>query len=78
MTRVAAFALCLGGSTGAKFFLTLDYAMSAPGLHRELFVKFSRDFDDERRDGRGRWEMASEALFAPLSRQPNFPTISRA
>ncbi len=71
--RIAAFEPCLGGSTGAKFFLTLDYARPAPGLNRELFVKFSRDFDDARRDGRGRWEMASEARFAPLSRQPNFP-----
>jgi hypothetical protein len=63
---------CPGGSTGAKFYLTLEYAHADPGLHTCLFVKFSRDFADERRDERGRWEMASEARFAPLSRQPGF------
>ena len=73
VTRIAAFEPCPGGSTGAKFFLTLDYAKAGPGLLTDLFVKFSRDFTDERRDARGRWEMASEARFAPLSRQPGFP-----
>ena len=64
---------CPGGSTGAKFYLTVAYDRPDPGLHTRLFVKFSRDFADERRDNRGRWEMASEAKFAPLSRAPGFP-----
>ena len=63
---------CLGGSTGKKLFLTLDYARPEPGLERVLFAKFSRDFDDARRDWQ-RTEMAGEALFMPLTRQPGFP-----
>lgn len=73
VTAIAAIAPCPGGSTGAKLFLRLDYARSEPGLPKHLFVKFSRDFADERRDERGRWEMASEARFAPLTRAPGFP-----
>ena len=73
VTRIARLEDCPGGSTGAKFFLTVEYARADAGLHPELFVKFSRDFADERRDARGKWEMASEARFAPLSRLPQFP-----
>jgi hypothetical protein len=73
VTRIVRFAECPGGSTGRKFYMTLDYARNEPHLHRELFVKFSRDFTDERRDDPGRFEMASEALFTPLSRLPAFP-----
>ena len=73
VTRIAAVEACPGGSTGAKLFLTLDYTRAQPGLHRQLFVKFSRDFADARRDARGRWEMASEARFAPLTRDAGFP-----
>ena len=73
VSRIVSLDPCPGGSTGAKFYLTVVYARADPGLHRELFVKFSRDFSDERRDNRGRWEMASEARFASLSRQPGFP-----
>ena len=71
--RIVSFELCPGGSTGAKFYLTVEYARLEPELHVQLFVKFSRDFADLRRDDRGRWEMAPEARFAPLSRQPGFP-----
>lgn len=63
---------CPGGSTGQKFFLSVAYERPQPDLHTELFVKFSRDFTDERRD-RQRTEMASEARFAALSRLPGFP-----
>ncbi len=73
VTRIVRFDPCPGGSTGAKFFMTVEYARVVPGLHTELFVKFSRDFADERRDERGKWEMASEARFAPLSRLAGFP-----
>src|SRR2546428_8829494 len=41
---------CPGGSTGHKFFLTVSYEREEPGLHTDLFVKFSRDFTDSRRD----------------------------
>jgi hypothetical protein len=35
-----------GGSTGRKVLLSVAYENPAPGLHTELFVKFSRDFSD--------------------------------
>ena len=71
--RILRMEPCPGGSTGAKLFLSVRYEHGDPGLHEELFVKFSRDFDDARRDERGRWEMAPEAPFAALSRLPGFP-----
>ena len=47
--RVARIALCEevpGGSTGRKLVLDVEYEEPQPGLPIELFVKFSRDFDD--------------------------------
>jgi hypothetical protein len=41
-------------------------------LHTELFVKFSRDFNDAHRD-KGRFEMETEVRFAVISRLPGFP-----
>lgn len=73
VSAVTALEPCPGGSTGAKLFLRLAYARPAADLPEHLFVKFSRDFADARRDARGRWEMASEARFAPLTRQAGFP-----
>lgn len=73
VARVLAIEPCPGGSTGAKFFLSVEYARPDPALDTELFVKFSRDFADQRRDDRGRWEMAPEVPFAALSRLPGFP-----
>lgn len=61
-----------GGSTGRKMLLDVEYARPEPGLRTDLFVKFSRDFDDPVRD-RGRTQMASEVVFAALSRTPGFP-----
>jgi hypothetical protein len=61
-----------GGSTGRKLLLSVAYEKPAPGLHTELFVKFSRDFSDAVRD-RGRRQMESEVRFAALSRIPGFP-----
>lgn len=71
--RVTGMAPCPGGSTGAKLLLSVEYERRAAGLDEHLFVKFSRDFADERRDNRGRWEMAPEVPFAALSRLPGFP-----
>lgn len=70
--RIVALEHCPGGSTGAKLFLTVEYARPDPDLHTELFVKFSRDFADERRD-RQRWEMQPEVDFELLTRRPGFP-----
>jgi len=73
VSRIVRLDPCPGGSTGAKFFLTVEYARPDPALHTELFVKFSRDFNDGRRDNPGRYEMASEVPFMALSRLPGFP-----
>jgi len=61
-----------GGSTGRKILLDVEYADTTTERHRELFVKFSRDFDDPIRD-RGRTQMESEVRFATLSLSPGFP-----
>jgi hypothetical protein len=72
VVKITRFETCAGGSTGDKIFLSVEYAQPLPGLHTELFVKFSRDFTDARRD-HGRYEMEPEARFAPISRLPSFP-----
>lgn len=77
VARVVEIEPCGGGSTGAKLFLKLEYARADPALHTELFVKFSRDFDDAMRD-RQRTEMEAEARFAPITRLPGFPISTPA
>jgi hypothetical protein len=72
VVRIASLERCPGGSTGAKLFVEVEYARPDPRLHTALFVKFSRDFADERRD-RQRWEMQPEVPFAALCRRPGFP-----
>ncbi|CAN7202394.1 hypothetical protein LJR225_000663 [Phenylobacterium sp. LjRoot225] len=63
---------CPGGSTGRKQWLRVVYEKPEPGLHTDLFVKYSRDFDDEIRD-RAKNQMESEVQFALISRLPGFP-----
>jgi hypothetical protein len=63
-----------GGSTGRKMLLDVEYGQPRPDRHTELFVKFSRDFDDPVRD-RGRTQMDSEVTFASLSMTPDFPIV---
>jgi hypothetical protein len=70
VTRISQFDEVPGGSTGRKLLLSVEYAR--PSTHTDLFVKFSRDFDDPIRD-RGKTQMESEVLFASLSREPFFP-----
>lgn len=72
VARIVSCEPCPGGSTGAKLFLTVEYARADPALHTQLFVKFSRDFADERRD-RQRTEMKTEAPFLALTRRAGFP-----
>lgn len=72
VTRVTGIREVTGGSTGRKVALSVEYAKSAPGLHTDLFVKFSRDFDDPARD-RGKTQMEPEVRFAALSRAQGFP-----
>jgi hypothetical protein len=69
ITRLQAFE---GGSAGQKAALSVEYARPRPGLHTDLFVKFSRDFTDGFRDRR-RQELEAEVRFAALSRLPGFP-----
>ena len=73
VTRIVHWERCPGGSTGQKFFMSLEYERPEPGLHADLFVKFSRDFSDPIRDSRGKYEMESEVRFAAISRLPSFP-----
>jgi hypothetical protein len=70
VTRITQFDEVPGGSTGRKALLRVEYA--TPGADTDLFVKFSRDFDDPIRD-RGKTQMESEVLFAGLTREPGFP-----
>jgi len=72
VTRITRFEECPGGSTGRKLLLSVEYEKPSPDLYTDLFVKFSRDFDDERRD-RARIQMELEVMFALLSRSPEFP-----
>lgn len=62
----------VGGGTGKKALLTLAYESAEPDLPEALFIKFSRNFDNELWD-RARHLMVSEAHFAVLSRSPDFP-----
>lgn len=72
VTDIRAFREMAGGSTGRKVVLSVAYDKPLPELHTELFVKFSRDFDDPTRD-RGKKQMEPEVRFAALSRAPGFP-----
>lgn len=72
VARVTRFEECPGGSTGRKVFLSVVYENTAPGLLEDLFVKFSRDFDDPIRD-RGKDQLEPEVRFAAISRHPAFP-----
>jgi hypothetical protein len=70
--RITRFETFHGGNSGHKLLLSVEYAQPAPGLHTDLFVKFSRDFSDTFRDRR-RHELEAEVHLAQLSRVPGFP-----
>lgn len=72
VVRITRFEDCPRGSTGRKVLLGVEYARPADDLHTDLFVKFSRAFDDALRDNQ-RFEMELEARFAAVSRAPGFP-----
>jgi hypothetical protein len=72
VTSVTGFREVTGGSTGRKVVLSVQYDKPQPGLHTDLFVKFSRDLDNLVRD-RGKTQMEPEVRFATLSRVPGFP-----
>jgi hypothetical protein len=52
--------------------LSVAYQHPDKELPEDLFVKFSRDLDDDNRD-RGKGQMESEVRFGLLSRIPDFP-----
>ncbi|MBU9766003.1 hypothetical protein FR943_19425 [Mycobacterium sp. TNTM28] len=66
VTAIIRFQECAGGSTGRKAQLDVRYAHPTDRLPTELFVKFSRDFDNPRRD-RGKSQMELEVAFGALS-----------
>jgi hypothetical protein len=70
--RIVAAQEFLGGGTGKKLLLTVAYQLRQPDLPEQLFIKFSRNLDNELWD-RARFMMISEANFAVLSRSPDFP-----
>lgn len=77
VTRILTSVPCAAGNSGHKLFLTVEYARAEPGLQGDLFVKFSRDFDDAFRDRR-RMELEAEIRLAALSRLQTFPvTVAR-
>ena len=69
---ITEFEEVFGGSTGRKLLLSVAYEKPAPDLHTDLFVKFSRDFDNPTRD-QTKSQMELEVLFALLSHSPTFP-----
>ena len=78
VARITEFAAFGGGNSGHKLLLSVEYQHDEPGLQTDLFVKFSRDFDDVFRDRR-RYELEAEVRFAALSRLPGFPIhVSKA
>ncbi|MGV0814984.1 hypothetical protein ABQF34_23720 [Mycolicibacterium boenickei] len=72
VSAITRFEDCTGGSTGRKALLDVIYAYPVEGLSTELFVKFSRDFDDSRRD-RGKSQMELEVAFGELSAHTQLP-----
>jgi hypothetical protein len=72
VTQITGFEEWMLGGTGVKALLSVAYERDAPGLSRELFVKFSRNFEDKVRDG-GRYHMPPEVRLANVSRDPDFP-----
>jgi hypothetical protein len=72
VSEITRFDEWLVGGTGAKAMLSVAYEREDPGLSRDLFVKFSRNFTDRTRD-RVRRHMEPEVRLAHLSRNPIFP-----
>ncbi len=72
VVRITRAEECFGGGTGSKMLLAVEYAQPQADLPTQLFVKFSRNFDDPLRD-RSRHMMRSEIRFAALTRTPGFP-----
>jgi hypothetical protein len=72
VSRIVGWKEFHGGGTGRKMVLAVAYDAPGAGLPEELFVKFSRNFDNALWDS-GRHQMISEVGFAVLSRSSEFP-----
>lgn len=72
VVRVNRFEEFLIGGTGRKAILSVEYAKPGPDLCTDLFVKFSRDFEDPIRD-KSKHLLDPEIRLALLSRAPGFP-----
>jgi hypothetical protein len=72
VTAITALQEWVVGGAGTKALLSIAYGRDAPGLARDLFVKFSRNFHDRVRD-QGKYIMAPEVRLGALSREPAFP-----
>lgn len=72
VTRITGLDEWMLGGTGAKALLSVAFERDAQGLSHDLFVKFSRNFEDKVRDS-GRYHMPPEVRLANLSRDPDFP-----
>ena len=73
--RVATITHCeafQAGGTGSKALLSVSYEQPSGKLPENLFVKFSRNFDDPAMDA-PRFQMAPEIRLAALARLPGFP-----
>lgn len=71
VTAVTGFEEFFGGGAGRKLLLTVEY-QKPDGLHRELFVKYPRDFGDPLRDLFAGL-MDAETRLAQISRRTGFP-----
>jgi hypothetical protein len=72
VSRVVGATEFVGGGSGKKMLLTVAYRTAGPDLPEELFVKFSRNYDNALWDS-ARAQMVSEVAVANLSRHPDFP-----
>ena len=61
-----------GGSTGRKLLIEPNYRQSSAQLPDQLFIKFSRDFDEPIRD-QARHQLGPEVRLGRLSNHPGFP-----
>ena len=72
VTAITASKEFFGGGMGRKLWLSVTYEKDEPGLHKELFAKFPREFGDPLRELFGPL-MEPEVRFALLSRREGFP-----
>ena len=72
VSAITGFKEFFGGGMGRKLLLSVSYLDDSSSLHRDLFVKFPRDFGDPLRSLFGPL-MEPEVRFSLLSRRPDFP-----